>query len=192
MNIKENAGQTCIHTGTNSTTKVQKKQPYSKSNAVKLLEAIANDEARKNNPTMPREWLAPRKYRDDNANSLTKCIIDFIQFTGGQAERVANMGRLIDTRHTFEDVTGRSRTIGNKKWIKGTGTNGTADISATIKGRSVKIEVKYNKDRQSEAQRLYQSHIEATVGIYIIAKTFEQFLSWYNLNFCLNGNSKTV
>ncbi len=29
------------------------------------------------------------------------------------------------------------------QWTKGTGTPGSADISATIKGRSVKIEVKY-------------------------------------------------
>lgn len=187
MNIKENAGQTC--TGTNSKTKVQKKQPYRKSHAVKLLETMANDEARRNNPTMPPEWLAPRKYRDDSANGLTKCIIDFITFNGGQAERVSNMGRLIDTRHTFADVTGRSRTIGHKKWIKGTGTSGTADISATIKGRSVKVEVKYNKDRQSEAQRKYQSHIEQAGGIYVIARTFEQFYNWYNLKFGSDANN---
>lgn len=176
MEAKEKAGQTC--TGNNSKSKVQK-LPYRKSNAVKQLEAMANDEARRKNPAIPVEWLAPRKYRDDSANSLTRCIIDFLTFSGWQAERINNTGRRIDTRCTFADVTGWSRTIGQTKWIKSNGTNGTADISATIKGQSVKIEVKYGRDRQSEAQRTYQSHIGQAGGLYFIASSFEQFYNWY-------------
>ncbi len=65
------------------------------------------------------------------------------------------------------------------QWTKGTGTPGSADISATIKGRSVKIEVKYNKDRQSDAQKQYQEMIEKAGGVYIIAKTFDDFVIWY-------------
>jgi hypothetical protein len=139
MHTNEKAGQTC--TGNSHDPKVQK-IPYRKSNAVKFLEEIANDAARANNPNTPPEWLAPRKFRDDSANRLTRCIIDFLKFKGWQAERIANTGRMIDTRcQTFADVTGRIRTIGSNKWIPGTGSNGTADISATIKGRSVKIEL---------------------------------------------------
>ena len=162
--------------------------PYKKSFAVKQLEAMADEAARKNNPNTPPEWIAPRRYRDDRANGLTKCIIDFIRFTGNQAERIANTGRRIDTRQTFEDVTGRTRTIGSSKWIKGTGTNGTADISSTIKGLSIKIEVKYGKDRQSDAQKLYQSQIQQSGGLYFIASSFEQFLSWFNLKFNSDEN----
>lgn len=165
-----------------------KKLPYRKSDKVKLLEAMANDEVRRKNPHTPVEWLAPRKYRDDNANELTKCIIVFLTLSGWQAERIANMGRQIDTRQTFTDVTGRTRTIGSTKWIKGSGTNGTADISATVKGRSIKIEVKYGNDRQSDAQKLYQSQVQQSGGFYFIASSFEQFLSWYNLKFNSDGN----
>ena len=57
---------------------------------------------------------------------------------------------------------------------------GTADISATIGGRSVKIEVKVGRDRQSEAQRIYQQQVEAAGGIYYIATDFESFVKWYN------------
>lgn len=163
-------------------SKVQK-LPYKKSNAVKQLEAMANDEARRKFSTIPAEWLAPRKYTDNSANGLTRCIIDFLKLSGWQAERINNTGRVIDTRHTYIDVTGRSRTIGQKKWIKGTGTNGTADISATIKGRSVKIEVKYGNDRQSEAQRVFQSQVKQAGGLYFIASSFKQFLNWYNTKF---------
>ena len=56
----------------------QSKQPYKKSQAVKQLEKMANIAARAKNPNIPPEWLAPRKYRDDSANNLTKCIIHFI------------------------------------------------------------------------------------------------------------------
>jgi hypothetical protein len=160
-----------------------KKLPYKKSHSVKFLEAMANDEARRKNPSIPAEWLAPRKYRDDSANGLTKCIIDFIRFAGGQAERINNTGRQIDTRQTFTDVLGSSRTIGQTKWIKGTGTKGTADISATIVGKSVKIEVKIGHDKQSAAQKQFQNLIEQAGGIYIVASTFEQFFHWFNLNF---------
>ena len=162
------------------------KQRYKKSDAVKHLEQLANAEARAKFPEIPPECLAPRKYRDDSANGLTKCIIEFIRLNGGQAERVSNTGRRIDTRQSFVDVTGRQQTIGSTKWIKGSGVNGTADISATIQGLSVKIEVKYGRDRQSEAQRLYQASIEQAGGIYVIAKTFEQFFDWYNSKFTDN------
>lgn len=166
----------------NLLTKVTK-NPYRKSNEVKFLETMANNEARKNNPTMPPEWLAPRKYRDDSANGLTKCIIDFIRFTGNQAERISNTGRMIDTRCTFADVTGKTRTIGQTKWIKSNGTNGTSDISATIAGKSVKIEVKINADRQSKAQKNYQQSVINAGGLYFIATSFQQFFDWYNAQF---------
>lgn len=156
---------------------------YIKSQAVKQLEALANQAARAKNPNTPPEWIAPRTYRDDTANGLTKCIIHFLQFKGQQAERISNTGRRIDTRQTFSDVTGRSRTIGGSRWIPGTGTNGSADISATIAGKSVKIEVKIGRDRQSEAQKQYQQSVEQAGGIYAIATSFEQFLEWYNQRF---------
>jgi hypothetical protein len=76
------------------------------------------------------------------------------------------------------------RTDGTKtagQWTKGTGTPGSADISATIYGRSVKIEVKIGKDKQSVVQKQYQLMIEAAGGIYIISKTFDDFVEWYDM-----------
>ena len=60
---------------------------------------------------------------------------------------------------------------------------GTADISATIKGRSVKIEVKIQGDKQGAAQRTYQSQVEASGGLYFIAKDFQSFYNWYKTTF---------
>lgn len=165
--------------GSNSQTIKVKKNPYRKSKAVKILEGLANDAARQKYPMIEPEWLAPRKYRDDSANGLTKCILDFLKFHGSQAERINNTGRMLDKRKTFTDVVGNRRQIGTSTWIPGTGTKGTADISATIAGRSVKIEVKILADRQSPAQQEYQKAVEKAGGIYVIARSFEQFYDWY-------------
>jgi hypothetical protein len=65
------------------------------------------------------------------------------------------------------------------KWTPGQSTKGTADISATIRGRSVKIEIKYGKDRQSDVQKQYQASIERAGGVYIIVRDFDSFVEWY-------------
>ncbi len=99
---------------------------------------------------------------------------------GYQAERISNTGRYVDSKKMVKDIQGTTKQIGSGQYIPGTGTKGTADISATIKGKSVKIEVKFGKDRQSEAQKEYQSTIERSGGIYYIAKDFETFYNFYN------------
>ena len=65
------------------------------------------------------------------------------------------------------------------KFCEGTGTKGTADISAIIKGRSVKIEVKIGRDRQSEAQKKYEESVNKAGGQYWIAKDFDGFYEKY-------------
>lgn len=159
-----------------------RKNPYKKSPAVKELERLANEDAQRKNPTIPTEWIAPRKFKDDSTNGLTRCIIHYIRLIGGQAERISNTGRQITTYRNYIDVVGFQRSIINTHWIPGTGTNGTADISAVIKSLSVKIEVKHDHDRQSEAQRAYQRQMKQAGGIYVIATSFQQFYNWYHQN----------
>ena len=162
-----------------------KKTTYKKSDSVKYLELLVFEAKRLKYPNFPVKYLSIDKFRDDTANSLTKCIKSYIQVTGGQCERCSNTGRPIDRTKTFTDVTGHVRTIGRVEWIPGTGTNGSADLSGTIAGRSVKIEVKLGADRQSKAQCEYQKAIESAGGLYFIAKDFDSFLNWYHLNFAL-------
>ena len=114
---------------------------------------------------------------------MTKCIIDFIRFNGGQAERINTMGVPVDTRQGVTDIMGHRRTIGSTQWRPSGGTTGSADISATIRGRSVKIEVKIGHDRQSDAQRDYQASVEQAGGVYYIAQNFTEFVSWYQRTF---------
>lgn len=133
----------------------------------------------KDRPLVPTYAIPKKKYkfRDKTANELTNAIIQFIKIQGGIGERINSMGRQVDNRKTYTDpVTGMKKTIGSVDWIRGTATEGTADISATVFGMSVKIEVKIGADKQSKAQKEYQMRIEEAGGIYIIARTFNGFI----------------
>jgi len=136
------------------------------------LEALklANDIER--HPSFPEAYFVKKKWDDKTANGLTKAITSFIQFNGFQAERINTMGVARENKRTDGKVIGVT-------WTKGTSTAGSADISATIRGRSVKIEVKI-KDRQSEAQKRYQESIERAGGIYMIARDFDSFVEWFD------------
>lgn len=144
------------------------------------LEALFMDHSKEQWPNVPDHARPLPNFKDNSSNGLTKCIVSFLQLSGWQAERITNTGRYIDNSKIVTDAVGFKRKIGSGKVIASNMTKGTADISATIYGRSVKIEVKYGKDRQSEAQKIYQEAIEKSGGVYIIAKTFDGFLEWYD------------
>ena len=124
--------------------------------------------------------MPPANIKEAGANDLTRLVIDFLEMNGYQAERISSMGRYIDGTKQVTDCIGRKRTIGSGKYVKSTTTNGTADISATIKGRSVKIEIKWQKDTQSKDQKAYEDSINKAGGIYIIVKTFDDFVNWFD------------
>jgi hypothetical protein len=148
-------------------------------NGLKELKSAVIKDKRIRFPSLPEIAITCYNYTDKTANGLTRCIIDWIELNGYQAERISSSGRYIDGKQTYTDVLGQKKTIGTGKWIPGSSTKGTADISATIKGRSVKIEVKIGKDRQSEAQVAYQKKVEQSGGLYFIAKDFDTFMEFY-------------
>lgn len=143
------------------------------------LKQLALADSRKRHPSLPEAARLCRNYTDRSANGLTRCIIDYLRFSGWQAERVAVMGRPLDNRKIVTDILGDMRRVGSVRWIPGTMQPGSADISATIQGLSVKIEVKM-KDRQSEAQKQYQQSVEAAGGVYLICHSFSEFMEQYN------------
>ena len=145
-----------------------------------LLVSLFHADIKRKYPEFPTNAYPEPKYTDKTANGLTKCIIDFITFSGGQAERINTMGRMLDNTKVVTDVLGNKKMIGSKKYIPTTGTKGSADISATIRGRSVKIEVKIGADRQSEHQKQYEQAITSAGGVYVIAKDFDGFIEWFN------------
>ena len=139
----------------------------------KLLHELKLKKWAEKNPEFPPNYIPKTVYKDSTANGLTKAIIDYITLNGYQAERINTMGVARTKYRTDGSVAG-------VQWTKGTGTPGSADISATIKGRSVKIEVKIGKDRQSDAQKRYQEKIEQAGGVYYIARNFDDFVIFFN------------
>ncbi len=74
-------------------TEIKRKKPkpaYKKTDAVKELEKLANEEANRLHPGQP--FLVSRTFRDDKANDLTKCITTYITFRGGFASRISKQG----------------------------------------------------------------------------------------------------
>jgi hypothetical protein len=130
--------------------------------ALQHLNEIANAAKRAKHPGIPAQWLPPARYKDSKANDLTKSIIAFLKLNGHQAERISIVARQVKGKYITTNMQ-----------------RGTADISATIAGRSVKIEIKIKSDKQSEQQKKYQQQIEAAGGLYFIAQSFEQFFNWY-------------
>ena len=140
-----------------------RKTPYRKPEAVKDLERMANAEAIRLHPTCPH--LAPRTYRDDTANELTKCVVDYIKFNNGFASRINNQG-------TFNRRLNR--------FIPNTSKKGLADIMATVRGKSLHIEVKTGRDKQSEHQKRIEAEVNRSGGYYFLCKDFESFRDWFD------------
>ena len=109
----------------------------------------------------------------NSANSLTRCIEAYIRVTGGYADRINNTG-------IYDPKT--------QKWRKSGTRKGIADIMATKKVQyddrifavPVAIEVKWGKDRLSEDQLKIKAEYEAAGGVYLVARTWEQFIQDYN------------
>lgn len=171
--------------GADSTKRIQSE--VTKISPLRQLSEMAFAAKKAKYPNLPIHAIPRQKYSDKTANGLTKCVIDFLKLSGWQAERIAVTGRYIDQKKTYTDVIGRTRVMGSGKWIPPSMQPGTADISATIKGRSVKIEVKIGRDKQSPQQAEYQRQVEASGGIYFIARSFDQFFEWYHQTFGMEG-----
>lgn len=143
----------------------------------RIREAILNANRAKY-PNMPLHTIPQPKVQENSANALTRATIEFLRAEGWQAERISTTGRFIQGK-VVENVLGGKQQLPGK-WIKGSGTRGSADISATIKGRSVKIEIKYGRDRQSEDQKKYQAAIEKAGGQYWIVRDLDGLLDMYD------------
>lgn len=105
------------------------------------------------------------RYSDKDTNSLTKAIIAWFESNGHFASRR-------NTQGTWNARLG--------KFIKSGSTKGAEDIDGTIKGRNIKIEVKFGRDKVSPDQTKYRKNIEKAGGIYMIVKTFDNFLEQIN------------
>ena len=102
------------------------------------------------------------------SNGLTMAIIKFLLWSGHNADRTGTQGRMI-----------RSRS-GEYKRIPSANRKGTADISATIKGRACKFEIKTGNDKPSPEQLREQELERRAGGQYEIIHNMGEFFLWYD------------
>lgn len=132
----------------------------------------------KNYPSSSKDFgTLPPKFPDiTTSNGLTRFITDFLNFEGWRATRINVSGRLIEQPE--KQLSGV--VLGTKKWMHSSTRKGTADISATIKGRSVMIEVKAGRDKPREAQLEEQIRERDAGGIYEFVYSADEFIELYD------------
>lgn len=144
---------------------------------------------RRKHPQYPEHLQIPIKMPASltTANGLQAAIVRWCEAHGYQAERVNVMGIPIDNRKIVTDVVGFQKQIGSIEYRPSGSKKGSADVHASLPLRgsngyavSCKFEVKIGKDRQSEAQKSYQQEVEKSGGVYVIIRSFEEFLEWWD------------
>jgi hypothetical protein len=108
-------------------------------------------------------YSPPNMPKVGTANGLTTFVQNFVNWMGYRATRINTMGRQIGS-----------------KWIKGTTRRGTSDLSLTLKGKSVMVEIKIPPDKPSEHQLKEQAKERAAGGIYEFISTPEQFFELFD------------
>lgn len=97
------------------------------------------------------------------ANGLTTFICNYLNWLGHRATRI--------------NVSGRK--VGDK-WIRSSTRRGSADISATVKGKSVMIEIKVGRDKPSLEQLAEQMKERKAGGIYEFCSSVDEFFMIYD------------
>jgi hypothetical protein len=157
--------------------------------AIKQLEQLMDRKKEQQHPNIPDYARVKSKATDTTANGLTKAILSWLELNGHWASRINTTGRYLQGQQ-YTDVLGHKKQLPGK-WIPGTTRRGTADIHAVINGRHVSIEVKVGRDRMSELQHETQQAIEQSGGIYLIVRSFDDFMSHYrSLTSSDNGQLK--
>lgn len=157
---------------------------YDSKTAISHLKGLHLANSKVKHPELP--YHTTPLFSASSSNGLTKCIKHFLTLKGHFCERTGNEGRVIDNRETFIDTVGITRTIGNIKRVKSSGTPGTSDLKSCINGRFIAIEIKFSKDRIRSEQVEYRKQVESAGAIYFIATTLHDFLNWYYKTFA-NG-----
>ncbi len=145
-----------INTQTVSATRTR----YTKPEGVKQLEKDYFQWKYKDS-SIPENCRFVTKLRDDSANRLTDCIEKYCKVHGYHFQRMNSFG-LYDARL--------------KKWRPSGTTKGISDALMIKDGKTIHVEIKYGRDRQSDRQKEIQRSIEAAGGTYIIVRTYEDFL----------------
>ncbi len=133
-------------------------------NAVNELVTMDLEQKKMRYQNVPDYALPKMNVNTSTANGLTQSIIKWLELKGHYCSRIQSQGQ-------YNPTLGR--------WTKSTTKRGIGDLIAIINGQTVMIEIKTGSDRQSQWQKQTQKQVEESGGVYIIARSFNDFLQWY-------------
>ena len=148
-------------------------------NLQRLTELDLSDQRRRF-PNLPETLIIKTKFSDKDTNSLTRSVVRWLELHGAQVERINTTGRYLPGKTISKGFYGNVNMKG--KYIPSTSTSGSADLSSTINGKSIKWEIKckYTKDRVRPKQLEYAESVRNAGGLYFIVTDFENFIEQYN------------
>lgn len=106
------------------------------------------------------------------ANGLTTFIVNYINWTGGNASRIHVQGQQIIEKHGSQVVSHGYRKTNTAK--------GRADVGATVNGRSWQVEIKIGRDKPSPKQLEQQERERSAGGVYEFVGSVQEFFSIYD------------
>lgn len=137
-------------------------------NALQHLNLLANQHKAANHPNFPAKYIPQSKYRDHDANSLTRCIVDYLNLSGYFCTRLASTGTYRADLQKF--VHSQQRT-------------GLPDVFGVVEGRAVFIEVRVGNDRLSDVQKQTITQLKQAGAWVYVAATFQDFYDWFKAEF---------
>lgn len=145
---------------------VKKKQPKARYNKPESIKQLETDYLKYKQSLYPDQpYLAKKSFRDDTANGLTKCLQAWCKINGAHFQRMNTTGQ-----YDFK----------LKRYRRSGATKGVTDTLIVYEGKTLNIELKIGKDRQSDAQKKIQTSIETAGGVYWIIKSYDEFLTKIN------------
>jgi len=132
--------------------------------AIRQLELLADAYKAALHPNLPAHAGIKSKYDDRTANGLTRCVVDFLKFSGHFATRLSSTGLY------REDL---------KKFVPSAQRVGLPDVLACVDGRYYAVEVKVGRDRLSDEQKKAIEDLRRAGAYVFVANTFQGFLEWF-------------
>ena len=129
---------------------------------------LADERKAAKHPTLPAHARVKAKYSDQDANSLTRAVVDYLTLSGHFATRLQSTG-------TYRADLNR--------YVPSQQRKGMPDVFAVVEGRAVHIEIKVGKDRLSDDQKQAISDLQQAGASVFVATTFQGFYDWFIAEF---------
>lgn len=153
---------------------------YNEPDSIKVLEELALQKLKEYNPD--NHYSPELRYSDKTSNEAAKCIIDYITFNGGQAEKINHRAFIKNNRKSPSYTLG-AIAIGGNEWIHRIRKREAVYIHSVINRKVFRIEVKIESTGNNNhliGQTTHKSKIEVAEGDYLTVSNFTDFYNWLN------------